>query len=235
MEQALPFLPNEVGVSATMVQALERLGLAVVLGVIFAVVYHLIQRRERVTLSNLPYTMILFCTIVCGMMLAIGNSVTKAFGMLGAISLMRFRLNVQNPTDMVAVLFSLTLGVSSAVAPVSTTLLFASVVLVVFAGLHRYHDIRYRLRRNVLLSQDDNQKIHRFLAETHRLFQTSHVVAGVDSQGKSNLWNIHLSFPNAEAIERWEHWLKQDTRLLFTELKYQINLNIGQWDPPGAV
>lgn len=225
------FLALETLSQTQVLESLFRLSLAFMLSSLSAVAYQFIQRRERLTISNLPYTMILFSVIVCGMMMAVGNSVARAFGLVGAISILRFRLNIQNPTDMAAILFTMTIGITSGIMSPLTCVIFTLFTLSVFFLLHFYHTFRYRLCRVLLLEVESYFLTNSFLDEMRLKYGAESTVTGTESIGKRTAWKVELLFPASSAIRDWEKWLHTDKRLLFTEGKYQICLDLSEWEP----
>ena len=96
-----------------------------------------IQRRsqkERPQSGSLEHARILLCTAGALMMLIIGNSIARAFGIAGAASIIRFRTPIEDPKEITVLFLLMGLGMlcgigSFAVAGVATA--FVCVFLVV--------------------------------------------------------------------------------------------------------
>lgn len=88
-----------------------RLGLAFLCGFIVASVYRLVRARGQVP-TTFPATLVLLC-ILCAMLpLVIGQNVAWAFGLVGALSIVRFRTVVEDTHDITFVIFAVLVGMA---------------------------------------------------------------------------------------------------------------------------
>lgn len=172
-----------------------------------AFTYGCVQKRERHTIGNLPYVMILFSIIVCGMMMAVGDSVARAFGLLGALSVLRFRLNIHNAMDMGAVLFALVVGIACGLGLHSLAAAFTLSSSLVLIALHVGHTLRFRARRIVHLRHPGNMRARVFLAELEARFGARARIHDIISAKGAGMWEVHLDFPNAARVEACASWL----------------------------
>src|SRR4029077_20353177 len=79
---------------ALLIELTSRLTVAFALGCVVAGVYHLTQkRRDRAT--NLLPTLVLLTVLIAMVTLVIGNSVARAFSLVGALAIVRFRTVVE--------------------------------------------------------------------------------------------------------------------------------------------
>lgn len=62
--------------------------------------------------KNLPQTMILLSSVVSLIMAIIGNSLARAFGAIGALSLIRFRTAIKDPRDLASIFMSISIGMA---------------------------------------------------------------------------------------------------------------------------
>jgi hypothetical protein len=62
---------------------------------------------------HVPRTMVLLGVTVSLIMAVIGNSLARAFGAIGALSLIRFRTAVKDPRDLAHIFMSIALGMAS--------------------------------------------------------------------------------------------------------------------------
>lgn len=88
--------------------------LSFVLGVILAVTYVKTFRGLSYSLNFLQGLVLLPIVIAIAMQ-AIGDNVARGIGMIGALSLLRFRTNVKDPRDMFFIFASLAIGLASGV------------------------------------------------------------------------------------------------------------------------
>lgn len=63
--------------------------------------------------SNLWQTMVLLSAVVSLIMSVIGNSLARAFGAIGALSLIRFRTAIKDPIDLVQLFMTISIGMAT--------------------------------------------------------------------------------------------------------------------------
>lgn len=89
-----------------------NLVLAAVIGVVVTLVHQRFH-RDRPLPRSLGQAQILLCVAGALIMLIIGDSVARAFGALGAASIIRFRTPVEDPKDTTILFLLLALGMAS--------------------------------------------------------------------------------------------------------------------------
>lgn len=107
-----------------------RLAAALVFGFIVAGIYHLTMRGASRMLTR-PFlaTLVLLSVVIALVTLVIGNSVARAFSLVGALAIVRFRTVVDDTRDTAFVIFSVVVGMAagagSLLAPIiGTPLIF---------------------------------------------------------------------------------------------------------------
>ncbi len=88
--------------------------LACGLGIAVVAVYRVTNRHRPSNLSFL-LTMIILSMVVALVMMVIGNSIARAFSLVGALSIIRFRTVVKDNRDIAYVFFALAAGMSAGV------------------------------------------------------------------------------------------------------------------------
>jgi hypothetical protein len=91
---------------------LARLIAAAVTGLLIAGVYSLSQRRKLAVAGPLPTTLVLLTMLVAMTTIVIGSSVARAFGLVGALSIVRFRTVVDDTRDTAFVIFAVVVGMA---------------------------------------------------------------------------------------------------------------------------
>ena len=86
--------------AVTLETVLLRLGLAFVLGVMIAMIYRRMHKPVAYSFG-MVLAMVLVTMIVTMIMMVIGNSLARAFGMVGALSLIRFRTPIKDIVDII--------------------------------------------------------------------------------------------------------------------------------------
>ena len=95
--------------------SLRRILLNLCVSFLFGLMIAALYRRTHRSLSfgrSFPLSLILLSVIVCSAMMVIGNSLARAFGMVGALSLIRFRTILKDIRDITYVFFSLVVGMA---------------------------------------------------------------------------------------------------------------------------
>lgn len=89
-----------------------NLALAIALGVVVALVYR--QTHKGLSYSqSFTLTIIFVAVIVAIVMMVIGNSLSRAFALVGALSIIRFRTVVKDTKDTAFVFFALAVGMAA--------------------------------------------------------------------------------------------------------------------------
>jgi hypothetical protein len=90
---------------------LLRLLAAMLLGGLVALVYRLTRRRADVTPSFIV-TLVLLAILIAMVTQVIGNNVARAFSLVGALSIVRFRTVVRDTQDTAYVIFAVAVGMA---------------------------------------------------------------------------------------------------------------------------
>lgn len=91
---------------------IARVGLSMVLGFLVAGVYAATLGRRRDEVRTLATTLVLLSVLIAIVTLVIGNSVARAFGLVGALSIVRFRTVVEDTRDTAFVIFAVAVGMA---------------------------------------------------------------------------------------------------------------------------
>jgi anti-anti-sigma factor len=120
---------------------LGKLVLAATIGIIITAV-HRRYRQERPQTQSMEQAQVLLCVSGAMMMIIIGNSLARAFGIAGAASIIRFRTPVEDPKDITILFLLMGLGMSAGlgaygVAGLGTIFLCAFLVVLDRVGARR--------------------------------------------------------------------------------------------------
>lgn len=88
-----------------------RLVLAAILGFVVAGVYKR-SRRAMDIVASFPTTLVLLCVLIAMVTQVIGESVARAFSLVGALSIVRFRTVVRDTQDTAYVIFAVAVGMA---------------------------------------------------------------------------------------------------------------------------
>jgi hypothetical protein len=98
------------GISFTLVAA--RIALSVVAGFVVVGVYFLGRDPRREDNPTLPTTLVLLTVVIALVTVVIGDSLARAFGLVGALSIVRFRTVVEDTRDTAFVIFAVVIGMA---------------------------------------------------------------------------------------------------------------------------
>lgn len=118
----------------TLVAVTIRLTLAALLAAMLAF------RPRRFTLHSkrnpfVAQTQILMAVVASALMMVVGDSAARAFGIFAAASLVRFRTNIKDPKEITVLLVSLAIGLATGVGRVELGIILSFFVLLLLWGL----------------------------------------------------------------------------------------------------
>ncbi len=106
---------QSLGQSLTIEEVILNLLLACGLGMLIVVVYRMTNRHRASSVSFL-LTLVILSMVVGLVMMVIGNSIARAFSLVGALSIIRFRTVVKDNRDIAFVFFALAAGMAAGVS-----------------------------------------------------------------------------------------------------------------------
>ena len=115
-----------------------RILLAFVLGIFIVNIY-------RWTHTNIPQksftdTLIILCMLISVVMVIIGDSIARAFSLVGALSIIRFRTAIQDPRDIGFVFYALGVGMAVGAGNPSVAVLATFLIGVIILGIYHWHE-----------------------------------------------------------------------------------------------
>ena len=128
----LPDISDAIPRMQELSEAFVRLPLAALLGTALA-----LRPRRKGTPQRMPavvQTQIILAVVGAVIMLVVGSSLARAFGIVGAANLIRYRSKIDDPKDAVVMLCALSVGLASGVGLYALAT-FSTVFLVVLLGI----------------------------------------------------------------------------------------------------
>jgi hypothetical protein len=136
------FGPDVTGVSPTTVASWEstaaRIALRFSLAAFLAALLAFRPRRGLLPSRRNPYvaqTQILMAVVAGGMMMVVGDSAARAFGIFAAASLVRFRTNIRDPKETTVLLVCLGVGLAAGVGRWDMAVILTLFVMIALAVL----------------------------------------------------------------------------------------------------
>jgi uncharacterized membrane protein YhiD involved in acid resistance len=128
-------LSQDLTISATTL--FVRLVVSVAFGFAVAAIYALSHGKHHENGESVSTTIILLSGLVAMVTLVIGNSVARAFGLVGALSIVRFRTSIQDTRDTAFVIFAVTVGMAAGAGLFLVPLLGIPILGFVAVGLSK--------------------------------------------------------------------------------------------------
>lgn len=121
----------------TLQEVLVRLGVAVVFGGCVALTYRVSHGRHKEDASILTATLVLLSVLIAMVSIVIGDSVARAFSLVGALSIVRFRTVVEDTRDTAFVIFAVIVGMGAGAGMFLAPLAGIPLVALVAIGMSR--------------------------------------------------------------------------------------------------
>lgn len=137
----------------TIITILYRFASAAALAAVISLLYN---RLNRAKAGNyiMMHTLIFLAVAIAGAMMIIGNNLARAFGLVGAVSIIRFRSAVKIARDMAFVLFVIVIGMAAGLGYI-----LLAVILVLFGALLMFMLWRTRFGQVRALTREFELKI----------------------------------------------------------------------------
>lgn len=109
-----PWLQNSLGTAGATppLELLWRMTVAFLLGCVVALIYRGTHRAEPIA-PTFPRTLVLLSILIAMVTSVIGESVARAFSLVGALSIVRFRTVVRDTQDTAFVIFAVIVGMAA--------------------------------------------------------------------------------------------------------------------------
>jgi hypothetical protein len=120
------------GVAFSPLNVLTRLMAALILGGIVAAIYRFTRKGAEIS-SSFPVTLVLLSILIAMVTQVIGDNVARAFSLVGALSIVRFRTVVRDTQDTAYVIFAVVVGMA-----VGARDLWVGVIGICVVGLAAY-------------------------------------------------------------------------------------------------
>jgi len=171
------------------------------------------------------HSIVLLSMITAVVIMVIGNNLARAFGLVGAMSIIRFRTAVKETMDIVYIFFGLAVGMAAgvgyhAIAVTGTLFIGAVLFLVSKSGVSAPKQKEYLLQFSI--SRNGNEQA--VYQDVLDLYCRQHKVINVKTVGEEDVLELsyYVRFKDKEKNTRFVHDLKQvhgvkDIHLFFDE------------------
>ena len=112
-EQILDIISSQSG-ELLLTDIIMRVGFSVILGIVIFISYY-ISHYGNVYSKKFNVTLVILTVLTATVMIVIGNNVALSLGMVGALSIIRFRTSVKDSRDTVYIFWTIIVGICAGV------------------------------------------------------------------------------------------------------------------------
>ncbi|MBE0639452.1 MAG: DUF4956 domain-containing protein [Bacteroidales bacterium] len=136
-------------------------------GVIISLVYRFVYKGPSYSVTFVN-SLVILSMITSVVILVIGNNLARAFGLVGAMSIIRFRTAVRDVQDIVFIFFALGVGMAAGVGlysvAISATLLISlAIILLSITNFGQTKKREFLLQLSYFSNEDNELQIERIL------------------------------------------------------------------------
>lgn len=114
-----------------------RLILSFALSVFIVNIYQ--WTHTKVPQKSFTDTLIILCMLISVVMVIIGDSIARAFSLVGALSIIRFRTAIQDPRDIGFVFYALAVGMAVGAGNPSVAILATFLIGIIILAMYYWH------------------------------------------------------------------------------------------------
>jgi anti-anti-sigma factor len=169
---------------------LAKLVAALLIGMLVTTV-HRPSSRDRLVARAMAHAQMLLCVAGALMMIVIGNSLARAFGVVGAASIVRFRTPVDDPKDVTILFILMGLGMAAGLGSFAVAGLGTAFLCIALLALDRMHRDELRMMTVEVVADGRNfptTQIEDVFARSRVVFEPREVTQGDEVAIKYNTW-----------------------------------------------
>ena len=114
-----------------------RVLLSFALGIFIVNIY--LWTHAKVPQKSFTDTLIILCMLISVVMVVIGDSIARAFSLVGALSIIRFRTAIQDPRDIGFVFYALAIGMAVGAGNPSVAILATFLIGIIILCIYHWH------------------------------------------------------------------------------------------------
>ena len=161
-------------VNAPLITVIYTVLISFVLSTMIAITYEKTFRGLSYS-KNYVQALVLAAIVAAIVMHAIGDSLARGLGMLGALAIIRFRTNLKDPRDIIFMFASLAAGISCGVsgfniAVVGTLGFCLAAIILYYSPFGQTHHFDGMLRFNIENNSDDKTRLTEVLQDFCKIF-----------------------------------------------------------------
>ncbi|MBK8490948.1 MAG: DUF4956 domain-containing protein [Saprospirales bacterium] len=171
-------------------------------GLLIALVYRFTYKGASYS-SSYVNSLVLLSLITTVVILVIGNNLARAFGLVGAMSIIRFRTAVRDVQDIVFIFFSLCIGMAAgvglnSVAIIGTIFISLIIILLDTTGFGRPPQIKHLLQLTYSASPETERALQEVLKKYCRRIQLMNLRQLADRDEVDAFYHLSIRFRKKE-------------------------------------
>ncbi len=178
--------------SPTLTEIITNIIISLICSFVVSMIYRFTYRGPGYT-ESFVHSLIFLSIITAFVIMVIGNNLARAFGLVGALSIIRFRTAIKDTVDIVYIFFSLAIGMAAGVG--YHKLAFAGtfligIVLIAFSKFnYKYFFInQYLLNISYLNNKPLTESISRVLLKNCKSYETLNIKTNTDGSIDYNFY-----------------------------------------------
>jgi uncharacterized membrane protein YhiD involved in acid resistance len=132
---------NNLFTSIAIEQFIANIIMALICGLVISLIYRWTYRGPHYSATYI-HSIVILSMVTALVIMVIGNNLARAFGLVGAMSIIRFRTAVKDTQDIVFIFYSLAAGMASGVGLKFIAFTGTVIIGVVIFILHRFNYAR---------------------------------------------------------------------------------------------
>ena len=171
-------------------------------GIVIALVYRFTYKGASYS-SSYVNSLVLLSLITAVVILVIGNNLARAFGLVGAMSIIRFRTAVRDVQDIVFIFFALCIGMAAgvglnSVAIIGTLFICFIIILLDTTGFGRPPQIKHLLQVTYASSPETERALQAVLKKYGRRIQLMNLRQLSDRNEVDAFYHLSIRFRKKE-------------------------------------
>jgi uncharacterized membrane protein YhiD involved in acid resistance len=172
-------------------------------GLAIALIYRFTYRGASYS-PTFVQSLVLLALITAVVILVIGNNLARAFGLVGAMSIIRFRTAVRDVQDIVFIFFSLTIGMAAgtglnSVAIIGTLFIGLTIVLLDTLSFGQPIRLKHLLHVSYSGSVEDDAALQRMLKQYARGIRLMNIRNLPDNNAVEAFYHLSMRNPKKHA------------------------------------
>lgn len=183
----------------TLIEIITNILISLVCSFVVSLIYRFTYRGPGYT-ESFVHSLIYLSIITAFVIMVIGNNLARAFGLVGALSIIRFRTAIKDTVDIVYIFFSLAIGMAAGVG--YHKLAFAGTILIGFVliafskfNYKYFFTNQYMLSFSYFNDKPLKENLSRILLKYCKSYETLNIKSNADGSIDYNIYlRVHKKY-----------------------------------------